>query len=390
MRHGLFPELEYTFKHALTQEVAYHAILLERRKVLHARAAQAIEGLCAARLAEHYNALAHHYSRSGNTTKAVYYLHRAGQQAVERSAYAEAVSHLTATVALLTTLPETHERAQQELGVQMTLGAALRPTKGGGAPEVERAYTRALALCEQVGEPRQLFRVLWGLWGIYNARGEEQATRAVGEQLLSVAQRLHDPGLLLEAHHALWTTLLAGGELAAARSHQEQGLRLYDPQRHHTHAGLYSAHDPGVCGHNLVALALWLLGYPAQALASSQAALVLAQQLAHPVSVTIALVLGRRAPSLSAGSPADPGPHGGRHDDRDRAGVSATLGASHAPAGVGAGRGWARGGGHRADPAGSGDLPSDGSGQGPTVSPGPPRRGVRSGRADDRGPGSTG
>src|SRR5262249_10263361 len=82
----LFPELAYTFKHALTQEVAYNAVLLERRKVLHERAAQAIEGLFAQRLAEHYNALAHHYSRSGNTPKAVDYLHRAGQQAVERSA----------------------------------------------------------------------------------------------------------------------------------------------------------------------------------------------------------------------------------------------------------------------------------------------------------------
>jgi predicted ATPase/class 3 adenylate cyclase len=284
----LFPEREYTFKHALTHEVAYGSLLLERRRALHECAAQAIEALFAARLPEHYHTLAHHYSRSGNTTKAVSYLHRAGQQAVERSAYAEAVSHVTTAVDLLTTLPETLERAQQELGLQMTLGVALRPTKGGGALEVEHAYTRALVLSEQVGEPRQHFRVLWGLWEIYNTRGEAQATRAVGEQLLGLARRLHDPDLLLEAHHALWTTLLAGGELAAARSHQEHGLRLYDPQRHHTHAGLYSVHDPGVCCRNLVALALWLLGYPEQARASSQAALALAQQLAHPVSVTIA------------------------------------------------------------------------------------------------------
>jgi class 3 adenylate cyclase len=91
----LFPELAYTFKHALTQEVAYTSVLLERRRVLHERAAQAIEGVFAERLPEHYNALAHHYSRSGNTAKAVDYLHRAGHQAVERSAYTEAISHLT-------------------------------------------------------------------------------------------------------------------------------------------------------------------------------------------------------------------------------------------------------------------------------------------------------
>ena len=218
-----FPEPDYTFKHALTQEVAYNSVLLERRRVLHERAAQAIEGLFAERLPEHYNALAHHYSRSGNTAKAIDYLHRAGHQAVERSAYAEAVSHLTTALDLLTTLPETRERSQQELVVQMTLGPALGATRGAGAPEVERLYTRARALCERVGEPPQLFRVLWGLWRMYYQRGGYQTQRALGEQLLSLAERLHDPDLLLEAHHALWATFFFGGELATARSHQEQG-----------------------------------------------------------------------------------------------------------------------------------------------------------------------
>jgi class 3 adenylate cyclase/predicted ATPase len=285
----LFPELEYTFKHALTQEVAYNAVLLERRRGLHERAAQAIEGLSAERLAEHYNALAHHYGRSGNTAKAVDYLQRAGQQAVERSAYAEAVSHLTTALALLTTLPETRERSQQELAVQMTLGLALRATRGGSAPEVERLYIRARALCEQVGEPQQLFRVLWGLWQVYNSRGEYQTMLTLGEQLLSLAQGLNDPDLLLEAHHTLWTSLFTGGELAAARTHQEQGLRLYEPQRHRAHAALYSGHDPGVCCRYRSGVCLWLLGYPDQAVASSQAALALAQQLAHPLSLAIAL-----------------------------------------------------------------------------------------------------
>jgi predicted ATPase len=258
----LFPELEYTFKHALTQEVAYNAVLLERRRGLHERAAQAIEGLFAERLAEHYNALAYHYRRSGNTPKAVDYLHCAGQQAVERSAYTEAVDHLTAALELLATLPEIRERSQLELAVQMTLSMALRVTKGQAAPEVERLYTRIRALCEQVGEPQQLFRVLWGLWSVSNTRGEYQTMRALGEQLLSLAQDLNDPDLLLEAHHALWTSLFTGGELTAARAHQEQGLRLYDPQRHRTHAALYSGHDPGVCCRYRSGGCLWLLGYP--------------------------------------------------------------------------------------------------------------------------------
>jgi predicted ATPase/class 3 adenylate cyclase len=289
-----FPESAYIFKHALTQEVAYNAVLLERRRVLHERAAQAIEGLFAERLPEHYHALAHHYSRSGNTPKAIDYLHRAGQQAVERSAYAEAVSHLTTALDLLITLPETREHSRQELVVQMTLGMALRATKGAGDPEVEQRYTRARELCEWVGEPPQLFRVLWGLWSAYNARGdnargENETTRALGEQLLSLAQHLQDPDLLLEAHHALWTSLFTDGELAAARPHLEQGMRLYEPERHRAHAALYSGHDPGVCCRQQAALVLWLLGYPDQAVASIQAALALAPQLAHPVSLALAL-----------------------------------------------------------------------------------------------------
>ena len=284
----LFPELEYTFKHALTQEVAYNAVLLERRQGLHERAAQAIEGLFPERLPEHYNALAHHYSRSGNTSKAIDYLHRAGQQAVERSAYADALSHLTAALDLLTALPESRERSQQELAIQITLSMALR-VKGGGAPEVERLYTRARALCEQIGELPQLFRVLLGLWLVYYQRGEYQMMRALGDQLLSLAQRLQDPDILLEAHHTLWATLFFGGELSAAQPHLEQGMRLYEPQRHRAHAALYSGHDPGVCCRAVAAPRLWLLGYPDQAVASSQAALALAQQLAHPLTLAIAL-----------------------------------------------------------------------------------------------------
>src|SRR5262249_5236909 len=94
---------------------------------------------------------------------------------------------------------------------------------------------------------------------------------------------------LFEAHHALWTTLLSGGEPAAAWPHLEQGMQLYDPQQHRTHAALYSGHDPGVCCRMQAAHALWLLGYPDQGVGSIQAALALAQQLAHPLSLTMAL-----------------------------------------------------------------------------------------------------
>ena len=88
-----FPEVEYSFKHALTQEVAYGTVLQERRKALHERTAQAMEALYRDNVDDHYSELAHHYTRSGNTQKAVEYLQLAGQQAVQRSAHAEAATH---------------------------------------------------------------------------------------------------------------------------------------------------------------------------------------------------------------------------------------------------------------------------------------------------------
>ncbi len=119
-----FPEVEYIFKHALTQEVAYNSLLIERRKAIHERTAQAMEDVYRSRLDDHYSELAHHYSRSGNTQKAVDYLQLAGQQAVQRSANAEAITHLTSALELFKALPDTLERAQQELTLQVALGPA--------------------------------------------------------------------------------------------------------------------------------------------------------------------------------------------------------------------------------------------------------------------------
>jgi predicted ATPase len=283
-----FPEVEYTFKHALTQEVAYNTLLVEQRKVLHERTAQAMEALFHSQLDDHYGDLAHHYSRSSNTQKAVEYLQRAGQQAVQRSAHAEAISHLTTALEFLQTLPDTPARTQHELTVQIALGVPRMVTKGPAAPEVEAAYVRARALCQQVGETPQLFPVLRGLWGFYNVRGELQTAHELAEQLLRLAQRVHDPALLVEAHNVLGDTLFQLGEFAAAREHSEQSLALYDAQQRHALAFLYG-YDPRVFCLARVALSLWVLGYPDQALKRSQEALTLAQELSHLPSLGFAL-----------------------------------------------------------------------------------------------------
>ena len=285
-----FPEVEYTFKHVLTQEVAYNSLLLERRKVLHERTAQGIETLFHSRLEDHYGDLAQHYSHSGNTQKAVEYLQHTGQQAAQRSAHAEAVTSLTTALELLQTLPDTPERAQRELALQIALAASLQATKGPAAPEVEHAYTRARALCQPGEETPQFFSVLRGLWVLHHVRAELQTARELGEQLLSMAERAQDPALLQEAHRALGGTLLWQGEFPLARVHLEQGCALYDLHQHRFLTFLHGGADPGVSCLCDAARALWFLGYPDQALQRSHAALTLAEELSDPFSLGFALI----------------------------------------------------------------------------------------------------
>jgi class 3 adenylate cyclase/predicted ATPase len=284
-----FPEVEYIFKHALTQEVAYNSVLQERRKAWHEQTAIVVEALYSANLDEHYSELAHHYTRSGNAEKAIRYLHLAGQQAVQRSANAEAVSHLTAALDLLKALSDTPERCRQELTLQVTLGPALVVTQGYAAPEVEKAYTRARELCQQTGETAQLFPVLWGLWGLYQTQGEHRTARELGEQLLHLAQRMQDPTLLLASCTALGFTLHCLGEFIFAREHLEQGLVLYNPQQHGTLAFLYAGTGPGMACLTQAAWTLWTLGYPDQALQRNREALTLTQELSYPHSLAFAL-----------------------------------------------------------------------------------------------------
>jgi predicted ATPase/class 3 adenylate cyclase len=283
-----FPDPEYSFKHALTQEVAYSSLLLERRKVLHERTAQGLEALYGEHLEEYYSTLAHHYSHSGNTEKAVIYLQHAGQQAAQRSAYVEALAQLRQGLELLATLPDTPEHVQQELTFATALGTALIATKGWAAPDVGAAYTRARELGQRVGDTLQLLPVLWGLNGFYVVQAEYQAAREIGEQFLDLAQHRQDPAVLAEAHFTLGNCLFPLAEFVPAYEHQAQSIAHYTPQQHRAHISRCGV-DIGVFSLAYMSHTLWHLGYPDQALTRSQAALTLAQELAHPFSLALAL-----------------------------------------------------------------------------------------------------
>ncbi len=287
-KRGMPPEATYIFKHALIQEAAYQSLLKSTRQQYHQRIAQAMVEQFPDETKTRPEFVAHHYTEAGLDPQAIEYWERAGQRAVERSAHVEAMAHLTKGLKALKTLPETPERAERELALQLALGAPLQATKGYAAPERKHAYGRAWELCQQVGETPQRFAVLFGLWQCYAMGAEWRTARAVGEQLLSLAQRQPDPGYLLEAHRALAFTLLWLGEFVSALAHAEQGMALYDSRQHHAHAFLYGQ-DPGMSCRSYAAEALWGLGYPDKALVRSSEALAIAKERSHPYSVAWAL-----------------------------------------------------------------------------------------------------
>jgi predicted ATPase len=286
-QRGLPPQATYRFKHALIQDAAYQSLLRSTRQQYHQRIAQVLEARFPEVCETQPELVAQHYTAAGGHEQAVRYWQRAGQHASDRSAHLEAVSHFTTGIELLTTLPETPERPRHAVTLYIALGAALQMAKGLGAPEVEHAYSQARALCEQVGETPQLGPVLFGLWRFYVMRSQLHTGREVGDTLLGLAQRTHDPTLVVVAHYALGFTWLCLGALPAARQHLEACLARYTLDQHRSLV-FRMGQDPGVGCRAYTAWTLWLLGYPDQALAHLHEALALAHELSHPYSLAFA------------------------------------------------------------------------------------------------------
>ena len=282
-QRGLPPQAVYLFKHALIQDTAYLSLLKRSRQQYHQQIAQVLVEQFSVMVETQPELVARHYTEAGLTAQAIPYWQRAGKRAIQRSAFAEAVSQLTQALALLQTLPDSPERNQQEFFLQASLGQALAASKGFSASEVEHAYARALELGRCVGETPQLFPVLGGLWLFYHGRREFQTTgRELAEQMMRLAQHLQDPALLLAAHVYLGLNLFWGGEFAATRTVLEQGLSFSDPQQP------AMSHLREFC---LLygSFAVWHLGYPDHARKMCQEALASAEARAHPYEWVVVL-----------------------------------------------------------------------------------------------------
>ncbi|MGC2304303.1 ATP-binding protein, partial [Candidatus Binatus sp.] len=211
-----FPENEYTFKHALTQEVAYDSVLMQRRRVIHERTAMALEEMFAATLDDHVADLAHHYSRSANAPKAIEYLRRAAEQAGARSAYNDAIGYAREGLRLIATMPESRERDQIELKIQMMMGPLIVAVQGFSSQELATSIARAQELCRKAGETPEIFGVLAALWSFDHANGQLRESRLLAERLLVLAWRMESDLASAVAHNAMGASQLWLGEFPAA------------------------------------------------------------------------------------------------------------------------------------------------------------------------------
>jgi predicted ATPase/DNA-binding SARP family transcriptional activator len=275
----------YRFRHILFQKYLYGTLDQVERVYLHEQVGTALEelhgdeGIAAVALE-----LARHFQEAEITEKAIRYLHQAGKRAVQLSAYEEGIAHLTRGLALLTALPHSRERDEQELALQLTLGAA-QIGHGTFFREVGTAYARARELGQQTGKTEQLCQALGELAIFHYVRAEHHAARALAEEALSQARRTEDPLLVAWCHWHLGFILFGLGEYTLARDHLEQVIAFYVPEKHHRSFVLLPGADAGVSAMAYEACCLWCLGYPEQAAKHSQEALTLARELGHPLSL---------------------------------------------------------------------------------------------------------
>jgi predicted ATPase len=279
----------FAFRHALYRATLYERLSATRRARLHVAIGDRLERGFGERARERAAELATHFERGGDIARAVRYHHAAGENASGRSAARLAIEHYRRALHLLADLPDSRERTQQEIALNIALGPLLMACEGFGAPAAEEVYRRAQELCDRIGATRELFTALWGLWLYRQGGGHLDDAKQIGQRLLEIAARVDDRSLLLQAHHSLWATSLFRGELLACFEHANAGAQLYRVAEHAGMAAWYGNHDAGACGLCFHAVALALHGDLAAAAAASQAAISLTEEIGHPFSQALTL-----------------------------------------------------------------------------------------------------
>jgi predicted ATPase len=276
----------YEFKHALTQEVAYNSLLVERRKLVHERTALALEEIYAKQLDDHLPELAHHFSRSSNVAKAIDYLVRAGDQARDQSAYKEAIDRLSEATNLLTTLPETPQRDNREVRLRTLLRQTVTVALGFSAPEMGPIDARIRELIGRVTEPAALFTGTLGLWSAEFARGNLVSCEELGLRLLRMTSDDTADLRRPSAYSVLGNSQLWRGRVVEACTNLTRAAELFDLDADNF---LSSSVAPMVPNRSELSLALWIAGWPDQARRRIDEATELAKRVGRPYGIAFAL-----------------------------------------------------------------------------------------------------
>jgi class 3 adenylate cyclase/tetratricopeptide (TPR) repeat protein len=270
-------EPEFTFKHALTQEVAYNSLLIDRRKALHEQVGTSIETLFSATLADHYDELARHFRRSGNVQKSLEYLTKSGQQAMHRFAYAEAREQLSSALELIPALPPKIERDRDESRLRLDHAICSHFHDVASAMSVETVHSleRAHFLYEEHGKDTHHCDVLSALACLYANRGEVEKGQSACTELLTLASELNDPDMIGRAHFWSGFMSLWRGDFGAAKRALDRAYELPRISRSRQELS-YGGWQP--LTRSSGALTLIILGYPEKALARIDEALALVRQ----------------------------------------------------------------------------------------------------------------
>jgi predicted ATPase len=289
---GTPPDETYIFKHALVQDAAYATISRSKRQQLHSRIADALIAGFAETVETQPELLAYHLAHAQLTEKAIEYLRKAGQRAIERSANTEAIGHLTQALKLLGSLSENPETKRAALGLEVMLGQAMIASRGYAAPETRETFVRARALIDELTDPAQKFAVLYGLWASHYVGGEVAKHRHAAEEFLAEAERHSDAAASCIARRALGTTFITMGEFTNGLHQLERARALYNSQRHLDYRFHYGQ-DIGVAALCYLSWALWHLGYVDQASKVAAEATTYAEELGHPHTIVYAICHAR-------------------------------------------------------------------------------------------------
>ena len=292
-QRGAISQATFSFKHALVRDAAQSTLLRAARQRLHARIAETLEAHSPEMMDTRPEILAQHYAAAGVVEKSVAYWGKAGRISVARSAMSEATAQFRKALDQLALLPDSRERQWQELEFLSALGAALMAAEGQAAQEAGDAYARARGLWEQLGSPSEFLHVPYGQSAYLMFRGELNRAMRLDQDLLQLGYRHNDPAAVMIGHYSFGRTSMYAGEFVSSRSHLEEMLALYDPVSHSSLVQRGRFHLQPL-SQAYLGIVLYCLGFPDQALAQSSAAIVAAQQLAHPPSLAVILILDTR------------------------------------------------------------------------------------------------